>query len=220
MQLFDISLPLSSDLPSWPGDPRPEIQRISKIAEGEASNVTHLSMTAHTGTHIDAPDHFLDNGVGVDNIPLGLFIGPAEVVELHGGDVITRGMLEDADLPGNTKRLLFKTPNSANWARGERDFQTDFMGLSQDGAQYLLDRGVEVIGVDYLSVAPYQAPAPPPQLLFAPEVLIIERPKPSGIEPGSGRTSEGPTDGPGRFRASADRPARSDTRPGGPAIGP
>lgn len=184
MQLYDISLPLSSDLPSWPGDPRPDIQRISKIAEGETSNVTHLSMTAHTGTHIDAPDHFLDNGVGVDRIPLQQLIGPAVVVELTGGDAITRGMLEDAGLPEAPRRLLFKTPNSAYWARGEKNFQTDFMGLSEDGAKYLLDRGVEVIGVDYLSVAPYHAPAPTHKILLAHEVLIIEGLDLSGIEPG------------------------------------
>jgi len=184
MQLYDISLPLSNDLPSWPGDPRPDIQRIGHIAEGDPSNVTHLSMTAHTGTHIDAPDHFLDNGVGVDHIPLQQLIGPASVVELPAGEIITASMLDNAHLPEDVKRILFKTPNSDFWARGENEFQTDFMGLSQDGAQYLVNRGVEVIGVDYLSVAPFHAPAPTHKLLLKNQVLIIEGLNLSGIEPG------------------------------------
>ncbi len=185
MELYDISLTLSNDLPSWPGDPRPEFRRISHIAEGEPSNVTHISMTAHTGTHVDAPDHFLDNGVGVDRIPLQQLIGPAAVVELPAGDAISCDMLQNAHLPEDTQRLLFKTPNSAYWARGEHEFQTDFMGLSHDGAQYLLERGVEVIGVDYLSVAPFHAPAPTHRLLLENEVLIIEGLNLAGIKPGS-----------------------------------
>ncbi|MBS3750657.1 MAG: cyclase family protein, partial [Anaerolineales bacterium] len=99
MDIHDISLPLSNDLPSWPGDPRPRIKRIHNISEGDDSNVTHLSMTAHTGTHIDAPDHFLDSGETLDQIPLGLFIGPAQVVELPSGRDITADMIQEADIP-------------------------------------------------------------------------------------------------------------------------
>jgi len=184
MDIHDISLPLSNDLPSWPGDPRPRIKRIHKISEGDDSNVTHLSMTAHTGTHIDAPDHFLDSGETLDQIPLGLFIGPAQVVELPSGRDITADMIQEADIPAYTKRILFKTRNSQLWQQGVKEFQKDFMALDEKAAEYLVSRDVEVVGVDYLSVAPFRAPKATHQILLEGKVLIIEGLDLSGIEPG------------------------------------
>ncbi|MBS3753887.1 MAG: cyclase family protein [Anaerolineales bacterium] len=184
MDIHDISLPLSNDLPSWPGDPRPRIKRIHNISEGDDSNVTHLSMTAHTGTHIDAPDHFLDSGETLDQIPLGLFIGPAQVVELPSGRDITADMIQEADIPAYTKRILFKTRNSQLWQQGVKEFQKDFMALDEKAAEYLVSRDVEVVGVDYLSVAPFRAPKATHQILLEGKVLIIEGLDLSGIESG------------------------------------
>ena len=184
MDIHDISLPLSNDLPSWPGDPRPRIKRIHNISKGDDSNVTHLSMTAHTGTHIDAPDHFLDSGETLDQIPLGLFVGPVQVVELPSGRDITAEMIQEADIPAHTKRILFKTRNSQLWEQGVKDFQKDFMALDEKAAEYLVSRDVEVVGVDYLSVAPFRAPKATHQILLEGKVLIIEGLDLSGIEPG------------------------------------
>jgi len=184
MDIHDISLPLSNDLPSWPGDPRPQIKRIHNISEGDDSNVTHLSMTAHTGTHIDAPDHFLDSGETLDQIPLGLFIGPVQVVELPSGRDITADMIQEADIPAHTKRILFKTRNSQLWKQGVKEFQKDFMALDENAAEYLVSRDVEVVGMDYLSVAPFRAPKATHQILLEGKVLIIEGLDLSGIEPG------------------------------------
>lgn len=184
MHLYDISLPLHEELPTWPGDPRVQIERIRRISDGSPSNLTQLTLTVHTGTHIDAPDHFLDNGVGVDHFPVDLFIGQATVIELPPGRDITADMLREADLPPQIKRLLFKTPNSQRWAEGVREFQEDFMALTADAAAYLLSVGVEVIGVDYLSVAPFRDPGPTHRILLEREVLIIEGLDLSGIEPG------------------------------------
>lgn len=184
MDIHDISLPLSNDLPSWPGDPRPRIKRIHNISEGDDSNVTHLSMTAHTGTHIDAPDHFLDSGETLDQIPLGLFIGPVQVVELPSGRDITAEMIQEADIPAHTKRVLFKTRNSQLWEQGVKEFQKDFIALDEKAAEYLVSRDLEVVGVDYLSVAPFRAPKATHQILLEGKVLIIEGLDLSGIEPG------------------------------------
>lgn len=184
MDIHDISLPLSNDLPSWPGDPRPRIKRIHNISKGDDSNVTHLSMTAHTGTHIDAPDHFLDSGETLDQIPLELFVGPVQVVELPSGRDITAEMIQEADIPAHTKRILFKTRNSQLWEQGVKDFQKDFMALDEKAAEYLVSRDVEVVGVDYLSVAPFRAPKATHQILLEGKVLIIEGLDLSGIEPG------------------------------------
>ncbi len=185
MELYDISLPLKNDLPSWPGDPRPQIKRIHNISDGDTSNVTHLSMTAHTGTHIDAPDHFLDNGESVDGIPLSSLVGPARVVELPSGMDITADMLQKANLPPQAKRLLFKTRNSQLWKEDVREFQTDFMAVNDEAAEYLVSRNVEVVGVDYLSIAPYRAPVATHQILLEAGVLIIEGLDLSDVEPGA-----------------------------------
>jgi len=184
MKLIDISLNLNNDLPSWPGDPPPEIKQIHSIQEGATSNVTHLSITAHTGTHVDAPDHFLNDGRGVGQIPLDLLVGPAVVVELPEGDAVTPDMLADADIPAHTRRVLLKTPNSQLWAKGTKEFQKDFMGLSADAAKYLVSREVEVVGVDYLSVSPYTDPVDTHRILLEKDILIIEGLDLSAVDPG------------------------------------
>jgi arylformamidase len=184
MKLIDISLTLSPDLPTWPGDPRIELRRISEISEGSDANVTHLSLAVHAGTHVDAPDHFLGNGKGVDQIPLGLLIGPARVIELPEGDTITADMLREANLPAGTTRVLCKTRNSRYWAEGVNTFQEDFMALDEGAAGYLVEQGVKVIGVDYLSVAPFHAPVPTHRILLEAEMLVIEGLNVSGVDPG------------------------------------
>lgn len=184
MEIFDISLTLSPDLPTWPGDPRIEMKYISEIAAGADANVTHLSMTVHAGTHVDAPDHFLGNGQGVDSIPLQWMIGPASVVALPDGNAITADMLREVGLPGHAERLLFKTRNSRWWAEGMVEFQEDFMALDESAARFLIERNVKVIGVDYLSVAPYAAPAPTHRVLLGAEVLVIEGLDLSAVAPG------------------------------------
>jgi len=184
MKIYDLSLIISPDLPTWPGEPRAKLERTSSIADGEIANVTHISMGAHTGTHVDAPDHFLDNGKGVDQIPLDLLIGPAVVVQLPDAETITAEMLREAGIPAYVKRLLFKTRNSEYWAKGETEFQHDFMALSVDAAEYLVGRGVEVVGVDYLSVAPFDASIPTHKTLLQADVLVIEGLDLSEVPPG------------------------------------
>lgn len=184
MQLIDISLTLSEDLPTWPGDPAIKLERISEIQSGADANVTHLSMTVHAGTHVDAPEHFLDKQGTVDDLPLDLLVGPAAVVEIQTREQITRKDLQSAGIAPHTRRLLFKTPNSRGWSEGNRTFQEDFVAISAGAAEYLVERGVEVIGVDYLSVAPFHEPVPTHQILLEAGVLIIEGLDLSRAEPG------------------------------------
>ncbi len=172
--LYDISLTISEDLPIWPGDPRPEIRKISLIEDGEDANVTHLSSCAHIGTHVDAPDHFLNDGRTVEDLPLELLIGEAQVVEVPSAGQITRADLEAAGINPGQKRLLLKTANSDLWAAGIREFQEDFIALEPDASRYLVDLGLEVIGVDYLSVAPFADPAPTHRILLGAGILIVE----------------------------------------------
>ena len=184
MTLYDISLTYTENLPTWPGDPTIQIKRISSIKDGDLANVTQLSMCAHSGTHVDAPDHFLGNGKTVETIPLELMIGPAAVVETHAEETITPADLITARIPAGVKRVLLKTANSEYWAAGNMAFQEDFIALDEEAAEYLVELGVKVIGVDYLSVAPFTDPEPTHKTLLEAGVLIIEGLDLSGIEPG------------------------------------
>lgn len=176
MQTYDISLTISSQLPVWPGDPSVVMERIGKIEDGDGANVTRIDMCVHTGTHVDAPYHFLGGDTAtVDNLPLKLLTGRAYVLHLPDEvDEINREVLEQAEIPPRTRRLLFKTRNSEHWANETPGFQEDFVAISSDGAQYLVERGVKLIGVDYLSAAPFHEPRPTHEILLEAGIIIVE----------------------------------------------
>ncbi len=184
MKLYDISLTIAEDLPVWPGDPKIELKKISQIDDGEEANVTHLSACVHIGTHVDAPDHFLGNGETVENLSLDLLVGPALVVEVPVEGQITARDLQSITIPEGTKRLLIKTANSQIWAEGLKEFKEDFIAIEADAAEYLVNRGVKVVGVDYLSVAQFSDPAPTHKILLKEGTLIIEGLNLSAIVPG------------------------------------
>ncbi len=184
MDLIDITLTLSEALPTWPGDPSIQLEKISRIADGAEANVTTLSMAVHAGTHVDAPYHFLDEGITVPELPLDLLVGPVTVIEVDVTSTITRKDLARISIPPYVKRLLLKTPNSLFWSRGEMDFQEDFIALGDDAAEYLVEREVELIGVDYLSVAPFTDPGPTHRTLLGAGVLVIESLNLAGVKPG------------------------------------
>lgn len=174
MRTYDITLTISPDLPTWPGDPGVELERVEKIEDGSNANVSRVEMSVHTGTHVDAPFHFLQDGTTVDKLNLSLLTGRAYVLHLPAVEVITAAVLEEAQIPPRTRRVLFKTRNSDFWAKKEPDFQTDFVGLSEDGAEYLARRGVKLVGVDYLSVAPFKNSRPTHEKLLEAGVVIVE----------------------------------------------
>ena len=111
MQVIDISIPISPDMPVWPGDPRVELVRTAKIAEGANANVSRLTCGVHTGTHVDAPVHFIDGAASVESLSLDRLIGKAFVAELEDINVIDDQVLDSADLPTEVRRLLIKTQN-------------------------------------------------------------------------------------------------------------
>ena len=171
-RLLDVSVPLAPETPTYPGNPPFELQAVKRIAEGGSSNVSRVVMGTHSGTHVDAPKHFFDDGPGVDRVPLDLLIGRARVVEVErrGGigeeDLAAAGLREDL-------RVLLKTPNSALW--NSPGFHHDYTYLTEAGARYLVDQGVKVVGVDYLSVEQFKKPgAPAHHALLAQGVVVIE----------------------------------------------
>lgn len=174
MRTYDISLTISSDLPTWPGDSDLKMERIRKIEEGANANVTHLSMSVHTGTHVDAPYHFINNGLTVDRLPFTHLIGKVYVSHLPDVDLITAEVLANTTLPTRTRRVIFKTRNSQVWSNPEKGFITDFVGISPDGADFLVKRGVRLVGIDYLSIAPYKESRPTHEIFLNAGVVILE----------------------------------------------
>jgi arylformamidase len=174
MRTYDITLTITPQLIVWPGDSPVVIKRTSSIALGDNSNVSQVTMSCHTGTHVDAPHHFLNNGKTIDNLSLDLLIGRAYVLYLPDINMITASILMDADIPPRTRRLLFKTRNSDYWANGNKEFQTDFVGLSVDAAELLVDRNVKLVGIDYLSIAPYKMSTPVHTILLNAGMVVIE----------------------------------------------
>ena len=174
MTLYDISLTISEDFPTWPGDPPIKLKMISQIDKGDLANVTHLSAPVHMGTHVDAPDHFLNNGNTVEDIPLDFLVGPVLVLEVPSPEVITAGDLDALKIPEGTRRIIFKTSNSEYWKGEQHTFQKNFVALGSDAAARLVELGLNVVGVDYLSVAPYNEPIPTHKILLEAGVLIIE----------------------------------------------
>ncbi|ARJ66535.1 hypothetical protein WV31_13080 [Magnetospirillum sp. ME-1] len=187
-RLIDLTLPYDSRLPAWPGEPKPTVRRIASIKDGDAANVTHLSAAMHFGTHVDAPVHFIEGAAGVETLDLDVLIGPAWVAELDQHRAITAADLEAAGIPAGTRRLLLRTPNSALWTDPGHPFHQDFVALAPDAARWLVEAGVRLVGVDYLSVEPFDAPPgnPTHTILLAAGIIPLEGLDLRQASPGAG----------------------------------
>ena len=174
MKIHDISLTLSESLPVWPGDRQPHFEKKMKLEQGDIANVTYMKMGVHTGTHVDAPCHFLKEGNAVEHLSLEMLIGDAVVIEALDVDLITKEVLEKANIPANTLRLLVKTRNSEHWTKESTEFDPNYVALSADGSKYLVEKGIRLVGVDSLSVAPFNDVTPTHEILLGAEIVIVE----------------------------------------------
>jgi arylformamidase len=180
--LIDISLPIHSRMVLYEGDPGVDVTPRLEIAKGDTANVSLLSMGSHTGTHVDAPAHFIEGGDTVEGLPVDSLIGPALVAEVRSERLIGRRDLESLPLDGQS-RLLLKTRNSALWARGA--FTREFVALEIEGARYLTERGLRLIGIDYLSIEAFHSPGHPVHRhLLGAGVVILEGLDLSRVAPG------------------------------------
>lgn len=174
MRVYDISLAIQPGLPLWPGDEPLGLERVQQISNGDVANVTKISCSVHVGTHVDAPVHFLKDGKGIESLSFRVLNGRAYVVDLPGVELITRQVLNDANIPPRTRRVLFKTKNSQYWNDPQHAFKRDFVALDETASHWLVQKGVQLVGVDYLSVAPFDAPRPTHEVLLRNEVVILE----------------------------------------------
>jgi arylformamidase len=186
MKIHDITLSISPDMPVWPGDPAVVLEQVSSMDAGAHDNVSRLACGVHTGTHVDAPHHFMNNHRTVESLALDILVGPACVVQIPEDVKVVRSEdLEKAAIPPGTVRLLLKTSNSLLWAGGEKGFFTGFVGISADGADWLVQHNIKLIGIDYLSVAPYHQSIPTHRALLAAGVIIVEGLDLSAVAPGT-----------------------------------
>jgi arylformamidase len=152
MQIYDVSLPLSAATTIYPGDPGIEISPWKTLAAGDAANVSLLHFGAHSGTHVDAPAHFIDGGARVESLPLDSLVGEARVVEVPDDVKVIDENFITVNALENCQRILFKTRNSDFWHRPEQRFRVDYTYLDASAAAKLVDSGIKLVGIDYLSV--------------------------------------------------------------------
>jgi arylformamidase len=183
--LIDISVSLDTALPTWPGSIGMKVERLYCFENGNDVNVSKLTCDVHTGTHIEAPLHFIPDGYNVTQIPLDLLIGDVFVAYIPLARVITPSELASLDVPRGTERLLLRTMNSKLWKNGSGIFHPDYVALTREAAQWIVDRGIKLLGVDYLSVEIYgDQSSSTHKTLLSGGVIILEGLNLSEINPG------------------------------------
>lgn len=172
MHLYDVSRTLREGMPTWPGEPGPQRTPLKQMAKGDPANVSHLGMGVHTGTHVDAPIHFIAGGAGAESLPLDALCGPVRLVQITDPEAVRVPELERGGLNG-AERVLFKTRNGD--LIDAPDFRRDYVYVAPEAAEWLVARGVRLVGVDYLSVEAFAAPSPNThRTLLAAGVVIVE----------------------------------------------
>jgi arylformamidase len=152
MNIIDISLPIHRGMLTYPGDPDVSVTRIVDMTTGEMSNLSVLSMSTHTGTHVDPPLHFLAAGTAIDLLPLEVLIGDVFVADMRGLERIGADELARTELPEDVERLLFLTDRSATWSEPDLAFPSVYPALTVEGATWIVDRGIRLVGIDFLSI--------------------------------------------------------------------
>jgi arylformamidase len=177
LKIHDVTLTLRPGMTTWGGEPGPEITPLRRIARGDTANVSTITFGDHTGTHVDPPVHFIDGGPTVDQLPLDALIGPCVVVEYDGAGHVSADWLGRRGVPADTKRILIKTSNSQLWNDQTQKFTRDFVAVDASAARWCVERGMRLVGVDYLTIEPQgpeKAGYPTHHTLLGAGVVIIE----------------------------------------------
>lgn len=172
--IIDISCPLQEGVPVWPGSTGLHLSWTLRVERGGGANLTRLDTDVHVGTHVEGPIHSFIEGIPIDKIPLDVLVGPAIVVHMPQPAAIGAAELTELTMPDGTTRLLFRTRNSDLDYYGEGKFREDFAGLTPDGAQWCVDQGIKLVGMDYLSIARYGDGPAVHDILLKTGVVIVE----------------------------------------------
>ena len=175
MNIIDISIPLSEKTPVWEGAKGISVSHVAKIEEGSDFNVSRIELGVHAGTHIDAPFHVFENGNTVDQISLDALIGSVQVVEIPDGiSVIDKNCLTNLNFRDGIERILLKTSNSIYWETDPFSFNKEYVAINSEGAKYLADMDLKLIGVDYFSVSSYDDLKQPHLILLDRGIVLLE----------------------------------------------
>jgi len=185
VRIVDISVPLRANTPTWPGSPKILLHWTKRLDAGDECNNTRLECDTHVGTHVDAPLHFLAEGTSVDKLSLEMLVGPAAVAYLPKVSAVTASELDKLALPSGTERLLLRTHNSEFWAAGISEFRKDYVSLTPDAAQWIVKQGIQLVGVDYLSVGSYEDGVTTHRILLEAGVIIVEGLNLAEVQPGN-----------------------------------
>ena len=184
MDYIDVTVGIRNDMLVWPGDEPAKIGWESRIVDGAMSNVSSIQIGAHVGTHIDMPLHFFEGAANLDSLDLSVLIGPVTVVEVpeekRSIDAAFLNTLELADVT----RLFFKTSNSELWNNPSLTFIENYLALDPDAAQLLVENGCRLVGIDYLSIAPFENSTTTHEILLSNNVVILETPDLRKVQPG------------------------------------
>lgn len=184
---IDISVRLSPDMPVWPHSSGIRFWLSGRLAAGDEANVTRLEMDVHCGTHVEGPLHAIDGGEPLESYPLDTFVGPAWVADLQAAQRIGPAELDRAAIPDGFERVLLRTGNSAYWQDESHAFRTDFAALTQEGAGWMVERGVRLVGADYLSVQLFDDDLETHRILLRGGAAILEGLNLADVEPGAYR---------------------------------
>ena len=172
---------------TWGNEPGPRLEPLRRIAKGDSANVSLLALGDHTGTHVDPPVHFIEGGATVETLPLDAMIGPCVVLHHEGKENVSAEWLDSADVPKGTQRILLRTSNSELWKDPTHQFTREIVAVSAAAARWCVQRGIRLIGVDYLTIEPQgpeKAGYPTHRTLLQAGIVIIEGLDLRGIAPG------------------------------------
>ena len=184
-ELIDISIPLAPGIPVWPGSVGYALTRSSCPENGDPVMNSTLGMDVHVGTHVDAPCHFIPGGAGSEALPLDVVIGPVRVAALDEVECVTPEVLSALDLEPDVTRLLLRTRNSKLWSCGEQEFRRDFVALTAEAARWLVEHGIELVGIDYLSVQRFGDPSLTHEILLGAGIVVLEGLNLASVAPGN-----------------------------------
>jgi len=183
MKIHDVTVGISETMPIYAGDPTVSISAAKSIAGGDTANVSQIALGVHSGTHVDAPNHFIEGTRRVHELDPAKLVGPCRVVQVP--DDVTAIEPEHVGNIDGVERVLFKSRNSEFWSEPERGFRKDFTYITPETAKLLVEKGVVLVGIDYLSIEKSGSPGHPVHVtLLEKEIVILEGVDLRGIEPG------------------------------------